>query len=76
GLIFCILPVSSSRFLQFPTVGGCNATLLKSCPSCGLTIISTLISYFLFLNEYVGSDIAYVVLTINMFYYCFVDSLK
>ncbi|KAJ9576894.1 hypothetical protein L9F63_006512, partial [Diploptera punctata] len=26
GLIFCILPVSSSRFLHFPTVDGCNAT--------------------------------------------------
>ncbi|KAJ9588328.1 hypothetical protein L9F63_018304, partial [Diploptera punctata] len=25
GLIFCILPVSSSRFLHFPTVDGCNA---------------------------------------------------
>ncbi|KAJ9581343.1 hypothetical protein L9F63_023481, partial [Diploptera punctata] len=24
GLIFCILPVSSSRFLHFPTVHGCN----------------------------------------------------
>ncbi|KAJ9597421.1 hypothetical protein L9F63_011715, partial [Diploptera punctata] len=27
GLIFCILPVSSSRFLHFPIVDGCNATL-------------------------------------------------
>ncbi|KAJ9598366.1 hypothetical protein L9F63_010940, partial [Diploptera punctata] len=26
NLIFCILPVSSSRFLHFPTVDGCNAT--------------------------------------------------
>ncbi|KAJ9595016.1 hypothetical protein L9F63_013682, partial [Diploptera punctata] len=30
GLIFCILPISSSRFLHFPTVDGCNATL-NSC---------------------------------------------
>ncbi|KAJ9575010.1 hypothetical protein L9F63_007838, partial [Diploptera punctata] len=27
GLIFCILPVFSNRFLHFPTVDGCNATL-------------------------------------------------
>ncbi|KAJ9587222.1 hypothetical protein L9F63_019246, partial [Diploptera punctata] len=27
GLIFCILPASSSRFLHFSTVDGCNATL-------------------------------------------------
>ncbi|KAJ9578910.1 hypothetical protein L9F63_004867, partial [Diploptera punctata] len=27
GLIFCIFPVSSSRFLHFPTVDGCSATL-------------------------------------------------
>ncbi|KAJ9573728.1 hypothetical protein L9F63_008891, partial [Diploptera punctata] len=30
GLIFCIFPVSSSRFLHFPTVDGCNATNCNS----------------------------------------------
>ncbi|KAJ9574037.1 hypothetical protein L9F63_008563, partial [Diploptera punctata] len=33
GLIFCILPVSSSRFLHFPTVDGCSATNCETLPS-------------------------------------------
>ncbi|KAJ9575974.1 hypothetical protein L9F63_007163, partial [Diploptera punctata] len=65
GLIFCILPVSSSRFLHFPTVDGCNATLnsrLVASRSLAYVIAHAAIKHQFLVQVVLGSLLAYVLI--------------